>query len=46
MVLQILLRVSEFDVMGKCFGFFIVVVVVIVLISMSTGGDNNTPKTT
>ena len=46
MVLQILLRVSELDVMGKCFGFFIVVVVFIVLISMSTGGDNNTPKTT
>ena len=46
MVLQILLKVSELDVMGKCFSFFIVVAVFIVLISMSNGGDNNTPKTT
>lgn len=46
MVLQILLRVSELDVMGKCFSFFIVVAVFIVLMSISGGGDDNTPKTT
>ena len=46
MVLQILLRVSELDVMGKCFSFFIVVAVFIILMNISDGGDNNTPKTT
>ena len=46
MVLQILLKVSELDVMGKYFGFFIAVVVFIVLMNMSNGGDNNTPRTT
>ena len=46
MVLQILLRVSELNVLAECFGFYIAIATLIILIFISDGGDNNTPKTT
>ena len=46
MVLQILLKVSELDVLAKCFGFYIAIATLIILIFISNGGNNDNPKTT
>ena len=46
MVLQILLRVSEIEVLAKCFGFYIAIAILIILIFISGKENNNTPKTT
>lgn len=45
MILQILLRVSEIEILAKCFEFYICVAILLILICLGGGGSDNNPKT-